>query len=114
MQMPPVFTAVSCFAQRHPVTFACLIAGPKSSFLDFCVQHYAEGRTIYDIDTRRNLAFFSFGVVYLGSWHTILYLILGQTSRAEAIATYNDLVKWMMPAWCVCASSKACVGFLPT
>jgi len=59
---------------EHPFMFGVVISGVKTSFSDLLVQKVVERRET--VDWRRNLAFASFGFIYLGGVQYAIYVPL--------------------------------------
>jgi hypothetical protein len=69
---PPVesssMTKVLSFPKDHPFAFQLMVATTKTSVADLLVQLVAEGKSLSEVDWKRNGIFVAFGFTYLGGF----------------------------------------------
>jgi len=70
--LPPSLLSILTYPKYHPVKFGLGFSCLKTSFADFIVQRYVEGRK--NLDIHRNIAFGAFGLFYLGGVQYFLYV----------------------------------------
>lgn len=63
-----VFGRVAAFPKENPFTFQLLIATGKTSAADLMTQMVAEGKSLNEVDWKRNGIFVVFGFAYLGGF----------------------------------------------
>lgn len=70
----PAWTLVKSIPAKYPLAFGIVFSGFKTSFSDLLVQKLIERRE--NVDWRRNMAFATFGFVYLGGVQYAIYVSL--------------------------------------
>lgn len=94
-QTTSVWSLLSSYPRSHPFIFGVVVSGFKTSFSDLLVQKVVEKRE--EVDWKRNLAFATFGFVYLGGVQYALYVpIFGRifpNAASFASKTFREKVK---------------------
>ena len=72
---PPPSNSILSFPKEHPFAFQLIVATLKTAVADLMVQVVAEGKSMSEIDWRRNGIFVVFGFAYLGGfqWYLMVH-----------------------------------------
>lgn len=65
-------TGIWSFPKEHPFAFQMIVATAKTSAADLVVQMVAEGKSLSEVDWKRNAIFVVFGFCYLGGFQWYL------------------------------------------
>lgn len=68
------FAAMKSIPMRYPLYFGAGVSCFKTSGSDLLVQRVVEGKPMEEVDWKRNIAFASFGLFYLGGVQYSLYV----------------------------------------
>jgi len=72
---PPPPSSILTFPKDHPFVFQLMVATGKTAAADLIVQMVAEGKSLGEVDWRRNGIFVLFGFAYLGGfqWYLMVH-----------------------------------------